>query len=72
MKAIKAAAVFPSITFPTETKQETGMRFLFFLERGRPKPKPGQREPFGGCNILFLLVFFSECKGREPDKRPAH
>jgi hypothetical protein len=36
------------------------MRFLFFFKNAADPTKPGQREPFGARNILFLLVFFSE------------
>jgi hypothetical protein len=44
------------------------MRFLFFQEiAAGPTSKSGQREPFGGRNILFLLLFFPESQGREPD-----
>ena len=43
------------------------MRFLSsFQKRGRHKPYPGQREPLGGRNTLFLLKFFSEWKVGNP------
>src|SRR5258706_466013 len=40
-----------------------------------PRPhtsKSGQREPFGGRNMLFPLLFFPESQGREPDSCFVH
>jgi hypothetical protein len=49
------------------------MRFLFFQEiAAGPTSKSGQREPFGGRNILFPLLFFPESQGREPDSCFVH
>jgi hypothetical protein len=49
------------------------MRFLFFQEiAAGPTSKSGQREPFGGRNMLFLLLFFPESQGREPDSCFVH
>ena len=49
------------------------MRFLFFQEiAAGPTSKSGQREPFGGRNILFLLLFFPGSQGREPDSSFVH
>jgi hypothetical protein len=49
------------------------MRFLFFQEIvAGPTSKSGQRKPFGGRNILFLLLFFPESQGREPDSCFVH
>jgi len=43
------------------------MRFLFFQEiAAGPTSKSGQREPFGGRNILFLLLFFPNQKVGNP------
>jgi hypothetical protein len=48
------------------------MRFLFFQEiAAGPTSKSGQREP-GGRNTLFLLLFFPESQGREPDSCFVH
>jgi hypothetical protein len=49
------------------------MRFLSFQEiAAGPTSKSGQREPFGGRNILFLRLFFPESQGREPDSCFVH
>jgi hypothetical protein len=49
------------------------MRFLFFQEiAAGPTSKSGQREPFGGRNMLFPLLFFPESQGREPDSCFVH
>jgi hypothetical protein len=49
------------------------MRFLFFQEiAAGPTSKSGQRKPFGGRNMLFLLLFFPESQGREPDSCFVH
>ena len=43
------------------------MRFLFSQEiAAGPTSKSGQREPFGGRNILFLLLFFPNHKVGNP------
>jgi hypothetical protein len=53
------------------------MRFLFlsnFLSKkaAGPSPNPASTDHLAPAIILFLLVSFSECKGREPDRRSAH
>src|SRR5262249_23304212 len=63
----------PSITFPTKTKQQGGMRFLLFSHDAvRPNPNPTSDELFGGRNLLFLLMFSSKSQSREPDSWFAH
>src|SRR5260370_19133517 len=57
----------PRSRFPSKQSGRHGCGSFFFQEiAAGPTSKSGQREPFGGRNILFLLLFFPESQGREP------